>query len=168
MTVRHAETSDLEKILLIYEGARETMRLSGNPTQWGTNRPSRERVLRDIDEKISYAIENDGKIVGVFVFFVGNDPTYDQIDGSWLNDLPYGVIHRIAADRNAHGILSTALDFAGRTTQNLRIDTHENNAKMRFLLEKYGFTRCGIILTDDGTPRIAYQRTKWIHTSSAR
>ena len=26
------------------------------------------------------------------------------------------------------------------------------------LLEKHGFVRCGIIYTDDGTPRLAYQR----------
>jgi hypothetical protein len=30
---------------------------------------------------------------------------------------------------------------------------------MRALLQKYGFTYCGIILLENGDPRLAYQRT---------
>ena len=37
-------------------------------------------------------------------------------------------------------------------------DTHADNAVMQRLLEGAGFVRCGIIYTDDGSPRIAYQK----------
>ena len=42
---------------------------------------------------------------------------------------------------------------------NLRIDTHKDNKIMINLIEKAGFERCGTIYVDDGTPRIAYQKT---------
>ena len=38
------------------------------------------------------------------------------------------------------------------------VDTHADNKVMQHLLESEGFTRCGIIHVEDGTPRIAYQR----------
>ena len=41
---------------------------------------------------------------------------------------------------------------------NLRADTHADNAVMQRLLEGAGFVRCGIIYTDDGMPRLAYQK----------
>ena len=42
--------------------------------------------------------------------------------------------------------------------ESLRADTHVDNKVMQHLLESEGFTRCGIIHVEDGTPRIAYQR----------
>ena len=51
---------------------------------------------------------------------------------------------------------------AGRSERgkqkSLRADTHADNKIMQHLLEKNGFTRCGIIHVADGTPRIAYQK----------
>jgi RimJ/RimL family protein N-acetyltransferase len=42
---------------------------------------------------------------------------------------------------------------------NIRIDTHDDNLPMQRALEKNGFVPCGRIWCEDGTPRIAYQRT---------
>jgi predicted GNAT family N-acyltransferase len=46
-------------------------------------------------------------------------------------------------------------------TDNIRIDTHADNAKMQALLEEHGFEKCGTIYVHDGisehSPRIAYQ-----------
>ena len=52
--------------------------------------------------------------------------------------------------------MGTAVEFAKGRIAHLRIDTHEDNKVMQRAVEKQGFQRCGIILTDDGTPRIAY------------
>ncbi len=38
-----------------------------------------------------------------FAFILGEDPTYQQIDGAWLNDQPYGTIHRIAGNGKIKG-----------------------------------------------------------------
>lgn len=159
MYIRNAEAADLPAILAIYAYARGEMRKNGNPNQWGDDRPPPETICEDIRLRRCYVLEENGEILGVFVFFVGDDPTYRIIeDGAWLSDAPYGVIHRIARGENCRGLLAGALEFAGEHTKNIRIDTHEDNKIMQHLLEKNGFVRCGRIYTDDGTARIAYQR----------
>ena len=44
----------------------------------------------------------------------------------------------------------------------LRIDTHRDNAPMRGALEKLGFVPCGTVTVDDGTERIAYEKSSRI------
>ena len=39
---------------------------------------------------------------------------------------------------------------------NVRIDTHEDNAPMKYVLEKLGFEYCGVIYLEDGDARDAY------------
>ena len=159
MLIRKAEQSDLASILKIYETAREYMRKSGNPTQWGTNKPHKELLVDDIKKGELYVGEGDsGKLHFVFAFILGEDPTYSYIEnGSWLSDEPYGTIHRIASDGSIPVVVKMAVDFCKTIISNIRIDTHHNNKTMQHVVEKIGFTKCGIIYTEDGTPRIAYQ-----------
>ena len=157
--VRHAEMEDLDKILEIYETARSFMRSTGNPDQWGNLEPPKEVVVKDIKTGINYVIEENNKVIGVFVFFIGDDPTYSYIeDGSWPNSEPYGVIHRIASDGCSHGIFTTASEFAESQIKNVRIDTAHKNLVMQHVLTSHGYRRCGIIYLENGDPRIAYQK----------
>lgn len=159
MEIRLAGKEDLPEILEIYAYAREQMRKNGNPTQWGNDRPLLAAIIEDLEKERMYLILSEGLICGVFVFYIGDDPTYQIIkNGAWLNDLPYGVIHKVASNDRAGGILSAALTFAEKRTNNLKMDTHRDNRIMQRLLERNGFIKCGIIYTDDGTERIAYQR----------
>ena len=158
MTVRKTKSSDLLRVLEIYSRAREFMRASGNPTQWGDNRPSEATVRADIEHGVSYIIENSGEIVGVFAFIIGEEPTYRIIDGQWLDDAPYGTVHRLASAGTVKGVFSACMKFCFSLMPNIRIDTHSDNAVMRHLIAKHGFYECGMIWVDDGTPRIAYQK----------
>lgn len=104
-------------------------------------------------------IEENGAVHGVFAFIIGDDPTYQTIEqGSWLAGGAYGTIHRIAGDGQVHGLLRRAVDFGWERIPHLRIDTHENNRVMQYLIEKCGFSYCGVIHVDDGSPRLAYER----------
>ncbi len=160
MTVRKALISDFERIQEIFASAREFMRRSGNPTQWGGARPPSERTLDDISNGVCYVICDGGRTVGVFSFITGDDPTYRSIDGEWLNNLPYGTIHRLASDGSVRGVFSACLEYCSAISKNIRIDTHRDNAPMLRLLSEHGFKLCGTIVTDDGTPRLAFQRTE--------
>ena len=52
-----------------------------------------------------YAVEINGRFCGAFVFFIGEEPTYRIIeDGAWIDDGPYGTIHRVASDGTERGI----------------------------------------------------------------
>ncbi len=159
MNIRKAEKSDLASILRVYEIAREYMRNNGNPNQWGTDKPQKELLIDDIRKGELFVGEDDkGDIHFVFAFILGADPTYSYIEnGNWLSDEPYGTIHRIAGDGMFSGVVKTAVEYCRKTISNIRIDTHENNKTMQHVLEKIGFSRCGIIYIEDGSPRIAYQ-----------
>lgn len=160
VTIRRAAVEDVDDVARIYEAARMYMRATGNMTQWVNGYPTRENILSDIGRGAAYVgVDDKNDIVMAFAFIVGNDPTYDVIeDGEWLNDEPYGTIHRLGSNGRYSGMLALCVDFCSRHISNLRIDTHADNTTMLNGAERLGFTRCGIIYCQDGTPRIAFQR----------
>ena len=162
LIIRHSKKEDVATILKIYDKAKEFMRKSGNPNQWNRLYPYEELILDDIQKNASYVVcDENGEVHATFAFFLGEDPTYNVIkDGEWLNDEPYGAIHRIASDGVLRGVLESAVMFCKQHTNNLRIDTHHDNKVMQHLLEKNGFTRCGIIFIETGDERIAYHLAK--------
>lgn len=158
LSVRPAKVQDLPRILEIYDIAKAFMRANGNPTQWGGSYPQQELLEDDIAAGHLFLVEEERTVHGVFAFILGDDPTYTIIEnGSWRSTTPYGTIHRIASDGTG-SILRTALTFAAAKSNHLRIDTHQDNTPMQHLVEKYGFSRRGIIYTNDGSPRLAYDR----------
>ncbi len=159
--IRPAQVSDLPAMLSIYAAARAFMAANGNPHQWGDEGyPRRELLEEDIALGRSYVVEGeDGAVHGTFMLAPGPDPTYAVIeDGHWPDDAPYGVIHRIAGDGRVKGLVSLATAFAAAQYPILRIDTHRDNTVMQRALSKTGYVYCGVIYTDDGTPRLAYHR----------
>lgn len=136
------------------------MRASGNLNQWINGYPSRDLIAKDISEGVSYVgIDDSGELVMVFAFIIGQDPTYSVIEeGEWLNELPYGTIHRLASTGKHSKILKTCVEYCESLIDNIRLDTHEDNKIMQEAAVRLGFIRCGIIYCSDGTPRIAYQR----------
>ena len=113
----------MDRVMFIFEQARQFMRLNGNLHQWTGGYPSEE----------------------VYV-------------GGWLNEKPYGVIHRIASSGKVGGVFSACLEWCSRYVDNIRIDTHRDNRVMQELLLRHGFRRCGIIYLANGDERIAFQK----------
>ena len=167
MIIRPATVSDLPALRPVFEAAKAIMRADGNLDQWSA--PGflpEDLLLRDITRNGGYVIESSvvpgltGHLgpIGYFALHPSPEPTYDRIDGAWLTDEPYGVIHRIASYPEDHGIFAAIIDFAASRYAHLRIDTHRDNRIMQHLIVKHGFTYCGIIWLADGTPRLAYER----------
>ena len=158
--IRKATQDDLDEILEIYSYAREFMRKTGNPTQWYGHYPPKSVLENDITKQQLYVCVADG-VCAVFMMHKGPDKTYAVIEnGNWPNQNEYGVIHRIASNGKQKGILKVCIDFCKNFYSDIRIDTHQNNKIMQHLLEKNGFCRCGIIYTESGEERIAYQYSK--------
>ncbi len=160
MIIRKALPTDLERCLKIYSDAREFMRENGNPDQWGTEYPYEHLLVEDIKIGRLYVVENNDVVEGVFLMESGPDETYLEIEGEWLNNEPYYVIHRIASSGRVKGIVKAAVDFALQNTKNVRIDTHEKNLTMQAALTKIGFKYCGTIYVfapwEGRSPRMAY------------
>lgn len=159
--IRKATPEDLPALEMIFARARDYMRCHGNATQWVNGYPQQELILEDIHLGASHVCVENEQILGVFSYFSGPDPTYAYIeDGSWPDDRPYGVIHRIAVDVHRKGVASFCYDYALAQCPVLRIDTHKDNVPMQNSLKKNGFVRCGIIYLEDGDPRIAYYKER--------
>ena len=182
--IRSALPSDLPAVRPVFEAAKAIMRADGNLEQWSApGFPGEDLLLRDIDRGGGFVILSDeispraslgrddrivissGAKSGVeqspvayFALLPSPEPTYDHIEGAWLTDEPYGVLHRIASYPDVHGVFSAIIDFAAARFPHLRIDTHRDNRIMQHVIDAAGFTYCGVIWLTDGTERLAYER----------
>ena len=154
MNIRKAVVSDFNRIMEIYAIAREYMKNSGNPNQWKDYYPEKNIVKKDIEDKISYVLEDNGYIFAVFVFIKGYEKSYEL---NFPSDKEYGIIHRVASDGSKRKIVSRIINFVKKEVPLLRIDTHEDNKTMQKVVEKLGFKRLGIIQLDDKSFRILYE-----------
>lgn len=152
--------ADWQHLQRVFASARQYMATHGNPTQWADGYPSKEQLKEDCEAGGSYVCRNNmGRIVATFCFIIGDDPTYNVIrQGEWLNDKPYGVVHRMASDGSVGGVGVACMRWCLRRCPNMRVDTHADNGKMRQLLDTLGFTCCGFITCHNGTERLAYQK----------
>lgn len=162
MFIRLANEADVNAAEEIYKSARKFMAESGNPNQWSGEYPNGYDVLEGIKKSTSYVCEDNGEVVATFHFEANaDDPTYHKIyDGEWKNDLPYGVIHRIAVKYHGRGIIDFCFNECFKIIQNIKIDTHEDNIPMKKCLLRNGFDLCGTIYLLNGESRVAFQKTK--------
>lgn len=168
MTIRKTVSCDIDDIMPILEEARQTIASLGID-QWQDGYPNREVISEDVRLERSYVLVKDGAIIGTFALIEDGEPLYDKIEnGHWISgddSRDYNAVHRVAIAVSARGsgAASKMLEFVFDMTKiskkgSVRIDTHEGNLVMRRMLEKNGFTPCGIIHLENGDPRIAYER----------
>ncbi len=145
--IRKATTYDLTGILSVIDEAKARIRTTGSP-QWQNGYPNEQIFLNDISQEALFVYEIEGVIVGVMAIYP-YEKTYDVIEGNWLNDEDYVVIHRIAVSNYfvGKGITKKMFDYAFDyfKSNNMRIDTHELNQAMINYLIKDGFVLCGKI-----------------------
>ena len=159
MTIRKTTTQDISAAAEIYDMARHFMRQTGNLNQWNMGYPNADDVKQDVIDGTGYVCEEDGEIVAVFFFKKGEDPTYKIIvDGSWKDETPYAVIHRVAVKYNGRGIADKIYAHCFALHPHLRIDTHKDNIPMQRSLQKNGFTYQGIIFLENGEERMAFEK----------
>jgi len=156
--VRNATSGDMDAIGEIYEAARQYMKDTGNPTQWGDDYPEVDAICEHMAKGDMYVVERDGEVCGAFAYIVGVERCYLEIEGKWLYEGEYGTIHMMASGGTEKGVFAEALAFSKGLCPHVRIDTHPNNKTMQHLILKHGFEYCGIIYVSDGSPRFAYEQ----------
>lgn len=180
MNFRKSTFDDVDRILEIIEKAKVELRKLGLD-QWQKGYPDRKSIESDVKLEISYVLEdiegnrndlkseNFTKILGTVVLSPEKEEPYSKIEGKWITDDDYMVIHRLAVDFDMKnkGIATKILEFSEEVCVENRIlslkaDTHENNEPMKRLLEKNGFSFCGLIYLDRepdlGAKRVAYEK----------
>ena len=160
--IRKANRKDIPRILKVYKYAHHYMRENNNPHQWPSYYPGLIDIEDDISKESLYVLEDNGQLIGVFALCLGEDENYQTIyDGKWRYPYPYGTIHRIASLPNDVHFADQAFNYCKSIIGNLRVDTHEDNKKMRYVVEKNGFSYSGNVFVRKDQPRLAYEYCRY-------
>ncbi len=180
MNFRKSTFNDVDRILEIIEKAKIELKKLGL-NQWQNGYPNREVIENDVKNRISYVLEeisekddksknqSSKKIIGTIVLSPKKEAPYSKIEGKWITNDDYIVIHRLSVDSEIKnkGIATKILEFSEEECiknkiLSMKTDTHENNEPMKRFLEKNGFSYCGVIYLDKepdvGEKRIAYEK----------
>lgn len=168
MKFEKASQPQLDRMCEITEEAKAQLRRLGLD-QWQYGYPSREVWQCDIAEGCTYLAVEDGEVLGIFAFQSTPDPSYSEIDGTWLTDGEYASMHRVcvADEAKGRGVAGQMFAYGFEMAKELgfrsvRIDTHPGNIPMQRALAKAGFQVCGKIRLvggcEDGHLRIAFER----------
>ena len=152
--VRKGRIEDLPGIIDVIKDAKELFRSSGS-TQWQDTDgyPNNQTFIKDLAENEVLVCTDEDKIIGVLVVSFQEEECYkDIVQGQWLNDNHYAVIHRLAVKKEYYrqGVAKKLLDQAEYVVLekgifDIKADTHEQNISMQHLLESYDYTYVGVI-----------------------
>ena len=152
LTFRKATTEDAARIWEIILQAKAQM-LRQNKQQWDETYPLPENIANDIRNGYAYVLCSEADIIA-----------YNSIDGSWLSEQPYVVVHRLAVanEMKQKGIASLFMQKVEELSRSqgihsFKVDTNFDNFYMHRMLEKLGFSYCGEILYQRGS-RMAYEK----------
>jgi N-acetylglutamate synthase-like GNAT family acetyltransferase len=163
-TFRKAESTDIDRIWEIILQAKAQMHRM-NSRQWQDGYPAVENIAGDIENGCGYVLCDavSGVIAYAAVLFDG-EPAYNAINGKWLTDAEYVVVHRLAVADEAknRGIATLFMQKVEelsrqREIHSFRVDTNFDNLYMQKILFTLDFTYCGEIMYDKNK-RQAYEK----------
>ena len=170
MHVRKTTSIDVEAVDTIYKFAKARFKELGID-QWQHKYPDADTVREDVEAGIGYVLEHEGQIVGAVALTMEPEETYREIyDGSWLTEGErYVTVHRIAVAgaTRGQGYSKPLMEEAEKLARQIgfpsvKVDTHPDNKIMQALLERCGYTHCGMIkLTrsdEAGSLRMCYEK----------
>lgn len=160
---RKAVPEDSEKIWKILQQAILRRKKDGSE-QWQNGYPNPETIKADIDSGYGYVLTENDEIAAYSALILNYEPAYDKIDGKWLSDGDFYVVHRVAvADEVAGKGYATEIfrrieDFAkNQNVFSVKVDTNFDNAAMLHILEKLNYIYCGKVFLIGGE-RLAYEK----------
>lgn len=163
MEFKPAYYSQLDEIWEIIESAIASRKADGS-RQWQDGYPNKESIKNDIENDYAYILSDNDAIVAYAAVIFEIEPAYEKIEGEWLTQQPYVVIHRIAVDKNKAGkgfatqILEHIEKLAiSKNYYSLRVDTNYDNPGMLRVLDKLGYVYCGQVYFR-GDARRAYEK----------
>ena len=158
MIITKATIEHLDEVYGVIETGRKHI-ATYHIDQWQDGDPSKEAIKECILNSELYMLKDDEEIVGCYVM-QDYDPQYEYIEGKWLDDSKYVVIHRMAVKYYDRGLGTYIFNQLKSKHNHIRIDTHEGNKAMNNCLIKNGFVLCGTIYLKNGHSRNAYEYSK--------
>ena len=97
---RQAQSCETDRIMQIIRQAQARMHAAGS-RQWQDGYPAPGHISADIGRNRGYVLCKPGvegplSVIAYGAVVFDGEPAYDAIDGQWLTDEPYVLVHRIA------------------------------------------------------------------------
>lgn len=163
LTFRNATTEDAQTIWEILQDAILRRKNEGSQ-QWQDGYPNLETVQSDIQKKIGYVLCENHEIVAYAAVLLNDEPAYENIEGKWLSDSDFLVVHRVAISDQHAGkgyakeIFHQIENFAKqKNIFSIKVDTNFDNGAMLHILEKLGYQYCGEVYFR-GSARKAFEK----------
>ncbi len=189
ITFRKATQADTDACWEVVDAARNHMIAIGRK-QWDELYPSREIITRDILGGNAYLLErknapfaseekqaapnepdstanlqaDNSMIVAYAVIVKNGEPQYEHLQGTWLSNGDYLVIHRLAVcpKLENQGLARQLFSYTEtlalqQGVRSIKIDTNYDNGGMLHLMQALGYTYCGEIFYPRGQ-RMAFEK----------
>jgi GNAT superfamily N-acetyltransferase len=161
--LRRATVTDSDIIWTILQQAIEQRRLDGS-TQWQDGYPNPATIQADIEQGYGYVLTAGEAVIAYAAVLLNNEPAYNDIEGKWLTNGDFFVVHRVAVSDTVKGKgIATTLfrllePFAvEQEVYSIKVDTNFDNTPMLKILDKLGYTYCGEVFFR-GSARKAFEK----------
>src|ERR1041385_3375920 len=163
MILRKAQASEANPIWEILQQAIEQRKKEGSD-QWQNGYPNEQTVHDDITSGYAYVLVDNDVIIAYAAIIFDKEPAYENIEGQWLTNDDYVVVHRVATSNTVKGkgiatrlfemLESLCLE---NEVFSIKVDTNFDNIPMMKILDKLHYTYCGEIFFN-GAFRRAYEK----------
>jgi len=163
MILRKADTTEAQAIWTILQQAIEQRKQDGSK-QWQDGYPNLQTVMDDIAKGYAHVLVDETGIIAYAAIIFDIEPAYTAIQGKWLSNGDYMVVHRVAtsnaAKRKGLGtLLFKKLEeiCLEKKVPSIKVDTNFDNVPILKILERLDYTYCGEVFFR-GSARKAFEK----------
>ncbi|MGC4039723.1 MAG: GNAT family N-acetyltransferase [Flavobacterium sp.] len=160
---RAATEAEIPQIWEILQQAIQRRKEDGS-NQWQNGYPNPDTVRNDIGKGVGYVLADGEKVIAYSAVLINDEPAYSEINGKWLTNDDFVVIHRVAISEAylGQGLVQKMFghfeDFAQQNgIRSIKVDTNFDNPAMLRIMDKAGYTYCGEVYFN-GSPRKAFEK----------
>lgn len=162
-TFRLATENDAARIWEMLQQAKAQMYREGKQ-QWDESYPLPQNVADDIRNGYAHVLCRQDVVVAYGAVTFDGEPAYDTIEGKWLSEKPYVVVHRLAvADEVKRQGVATRFMMeverlaVARGVYSFKVDTNFDNFYMQHIMKNLDFKLCGTVRYPRGE-RMGYEK----------
>jgi GNAT superfamily N-acetyltransferase len=160
---RQATQNDLASIWEIIQQAIARRKSEGSK-QWQDGYPNPNSLEIDIQNQVGFVLTLSETIVGYSAVLINDEPAYAAIEGHWLTNGDFIVVHRVAIHDDFLGqglaikIFEMIADYTKtKNIKSIKVDTNFDNLPMLHIFKKLGYQYCGQVYFR-GSARQAFEK----------
>lgn len=160
---RRATINEIPQIWEILQQAILRRKADGSK-QWLDGYPNPDVIKNDIEKGVGFVLTEGEELIGYSAVLINDEPAYADIEGKWLSEGDFVVVHRVAISDNYLGkgmakkIMKAIEDFAlSEGIHSVKADTNFDNPAMMKIFEDLGYEYCGEVYFR-GNARRAYEK----------